>query len=110
MKQYLEVGKLINTHGIKGEMKLELWCDSIDYIKQFKTLYMDEYGNNSLTLLSARPQKNHAIVKFAEITSIDEAENYKNKVLFGNRLCVFWRHLRIERALRINYHNGTESA
>lgn len=85
MKQYLEVGKLINTHGIKGEMKLELWCDSIDYIKQFKTLYMDEYGNNSLTLLSARPQKNHAIVKFAEITSIDEAENYKNKVLFGNR-------------------------
>ena len=46
---------------------------------------MDEYGNDSLTLLSARPQKNHAIVKFAEITSIDEAENYKNKVLFGNR-------------------------
>lgn len=85
MKQYLEVGKLINTHGIKGEMKLELWCDSIDYIKQFKTLYMDEYGNDSLTLLSARPQKNHAIVKFAEIRSIDEAENYKNKVLFGNR-------------------------
>ena len=36
MKQYLEVGKLNNTHGIKGELKLTLWCDDIDYLKQFK--------------------------------------------------------------------------
>ena len=85
MKQYLEVGKLTNTHGIKGEMKLELWCDDIDYIKQFKTLYLDGNGKEALTLVSARPQKNNAIVKFAEIASIDEAEGYKGKVLYGNR-------------------------
>lgn len=85
MKQYLEVGKLVNTHGIRGEMKLELWCDDIDYIKQFKTLYLDKNGSKPLTLLSARPQKNHAIVKFLEITSIDDAEKLKNLVLFGNR-------------------------
>lgn len=85
MKQYLEVGKLVNTHGIRGEMKLELWCDDIDYIKQFKTLYLDKNGSKSLTLLSARPQKNHAIVKFLEITSINDAEKLKNSVLFGNR-------------------------
>lgn len=85
MKQFLEVGKLINTHGIKGELKLELWCDGIDYIKQFKTLYLDDGGNRPLTLLSARAQKNHAIVKFLEITSIDEAEKLKNSILFGNR-------------------------
>ena len=85
MKQFLEIGKLINTHGIKGELKLELWCDDVDFLKQFEVLYLDDYGSNCLTLLSARPQKNHAIVKFAEITSIDEAEKYKGKILFCNR-------------------------
>ena len=85
MKQYLEVGKLINTHGLKGEMKLELWCDDIDYIKQFKTLYLDENGKEALTLIGVRPQKHHAIIKFAEIASIDEAEACKGKVLYGNR-------------------------
>lgn len=85
MKQYLEIGKLINTHGIKGEMKLELWCDDIDYVKQFKAVYLDGNGNKPLTLLSARPQKNHAIVKFLEITTIEEAERLKGCVIFGNR-------------------------
>ena len=37
MKQFLEIGKLINTHGIKGEMKLEMWCDDIEYLKQFES-------------------------------------------------------------------------
>ena len=42
MKQFLEVGKLNNTHGIKGELKMQLWCDDIEFLKQFKTLYFDE--------------------------------------------------------------------
>ena len=85
MKQFLEIGKLINTHGIRGEMKLELWCDDIDFLKQFKTLYLDDNGSDSLKLISARPQKNHAIVKFTEITSIDEAEKLKNSIVYCNR-------------------------
>ena len=64
MKQYLEIGKVNNTHGLKGEIKLSMWCDGIDYIKQFKHLYLDDKGENKLTLMSARPQKNIAILKF----------------------------------------------
>lgn len=85
MKQFLEIGRLINTHGIKGEMKLDMWCDDIDYLNQLKTLYLDDEGVNSLELISARPQKNHAIVKFAEITSIDEAEKLKGSIVYCNR-------------------------
>ena len=59
MKQFLEIGKLINTHGIKGEMKLEMWCDDIEYLKQFEKLYLNSSGTDSLELISARPQKNH---------------------------------------------------
>ncbi len=85
MKQFLEVGKVNNTHGIRGEVKLTMWCDDIDYLKQLKTLYLDDKGNKALTLVSARAQKNIAILKFAEITSIEQAEQIKNKVLYCNR-------------------------
>lgn len=85
MKQYLEIGKLVNTHGIRGELKLDLWCDDIDYVKQFKTVYLDDKGVKALTPVAVRPQKNMAIIKFAEITSIEQAEDYKNKIIYGNR-------------------------
>lgn len=85
MKQFLEVGRLINTHGVKGEMKMELWCDSIEYLKQFKRLYLDENGQRALNVASVRQQKNHALISFDEITSLESAENYKNKILYGDR-------------------------
>ena len=54
MKQFLEVGKLNNTHGIKGELKMQLWCDDIEFLKQFKTLYFDDKGQNSVEITSVR--------------------------------------------------------
>ena len=85
MKQFLEIGKVNNTHGLKGEVKLEMWCDGIDYIKQLKTVYLDDKGSRALDIVSVRPQKNIAIIKFAEINSIEQAEELKNKVIFCNR-------------------------
>ena len=85
MKQYLELGKVNNTHGLKGEVKFEYWCDDVDYIRQLKRVYLDDKVERSLTLISARPQKNIAILKFSEITSIEAAEELKNKVLYCDR-------------------------
>ncbi len=85
MKQYLEIGKVNNTHGLKGEVKMLMWCDGIEYIKQLKTVYLDDEGKKSLTLLTARKQKNVAILKFAEITTVEAAQELKNKVLYCNR-------------------------
>lgn len=85
MKQFLEVGKLNNTHGIKGELKMLLWCDDIDYLKQFKTLYLDDKGEKTLEVLSVRPQKNMAIIKFKGVDTINDAEALKGKVIYGDR-------------------------
>lgn len=85
MKQYLEVGKINNTHGIKGEMKLELWCDDIDYLRQFKVLYLDDKGEKAVEVLSVRPQKNIAIIKLKDYDCIEKAEEIKGKILYGNR-------------------------
>lgn len=85
MDKFLELGKVNNTHGLKGEVKFEYWCDDISYLKQLKTVYLDDRGEKALTLVSARPQKNIAIVKFSEINSVEEAEDLKNKIIYCNR-------------------------
>ena len=54
MKQFLEVGKIINTHGIRGELKIQPWCNGVDFIKQLDTLYLDENGTNALEVVSVR--------------------------------------------------------
>lgn len=85
MKQYLQVGKINNTHGIRGEMKMALWCDSVDYLRQLKVLYLDESGKNQVKLMCVRPQKNHAIIKLDGIDTIEKAEMLKGKILYCNR-------------------------
>lgn len=85
MKKYLEVGKINNTHGVRGEMKLSLWCDDIDYLKQFKTLYFDDKGEKAVKLISARPQKNLAIIRLDGIDTMEKAEKLKGKLLYCDR-------------------------
>ena len=41
LKQYLEIGQIVSTHGVKGELRVNPWCDSPEFMKKFKTLYFD---------------------------------------------------------------------
>ena len=50
---YLEAGKIINTFGVCGEVKLDPWCDSAEFLKPLKTLYIDGAPRRRLV---ARPQ------------------------------------------------------
>ena len=31
-KQFLEVGKIVGTHGVRGEMRVNPWSDSPDFL------------------------------------------------------------------------------
>ncbi|MBO7376072.1 MAG: 16S rRNA processing protein RimM, partial [Clostridia bacterium] len=39
-KRYLECGRIINTHGVYGKVKLESWCDSPEVLASVGTLYL----------------------------------------------------------------------
>ena len=39
MRTYIEIGKIVNTHGVKGTLKVEPWCDSPAVLAGMKTLY-----------------------------------------------------------------------
>ena len=40
-QQYLEAGQIVNTHGIRGEVRILPWTDTPDFLRKFKTLYVD---------------------------------------------------------------------
>ena len=62
MKEYLEIGKIVGTHALKGEVRVEPWCDSPEFIKKFKTLYFNG-GTQELSVESVKIHKTIAIVK-----------------------------------------------
>lgn len=82
----LEVGKIVNTHGLRGEVKIVTWTDTPDVFEDIKYVYAVRKNEEiSLTVKGIKYQKNNIIVKFAEIESIDEAEKYKNCILKADR-------------------------
>ena len=39
VKKYLEAGKIVSVFGIKGEIKVQPWCDGPEFLCGFDTLY-----------------------------------------------------------------------
>lgn len=39
--EYIEVGQIVNTHGVRGEVKVQPWDVSPELLCGFKTFYMD---------------------------------------------------------------------
>lgn len=84
MKQYLECGKIVTTHGIRGEVKAEVWMDSPAEMTRLKTVYL-EGGKTPLAVQNARVQKNMVILKLAGIETPEAANTYRQKVLWCDR-------------------------
>ncbi len=85
IKAYLELGQIVSTHGIKGEVRFNPWCDTPEFVKKFKTLYFDNKGEKAIKVLSARPHGNVAILLLEGVNSVDEAKSLKNKILYMKR-------------------------
>jgi len=76
MKQFLTVGKIINTHGIKGEVKVQSATDDLSRFKNLKKAYIDEV---EVDICGCKLQPNKVILKIKGIDTIEEAERLKNK-------------------------------
>ena len=83
-KQFLDSGKIVGTHGIKGEVRIEPWCDSPEFLCAFIKLYLDENGQTFIEVKS-RPHKNITLAKIKGVDTIEAAEKYRGKVVYINR-------------------------
>lgn len=82
---YISIAKILNFHGIKGEVKLGFSKGRENFISSVKTVYLkadEEY--KQLTITSCRFHKQHAIVKFKEFDSINDVTQYKGCDLYAD--------------------------
>lgn len=78
MKQYVEAGRIVNTHGITGEVKIEVWLDSPAFFKTFKRLFINGAEKR---ILSAREHKQFIIARLEGVENINAAMALKGKTV-----------------------------
>ena len=86
MEQFLQVGVISSTHGIRGEVKVFPTTDDPSRFKKLKKVLLDT-GREQLELevQSVKFFKQFVIVKFKGIDNINDIEKYKGKGLFVPR-------------------------
>lgn len=76
------IGKIVNIHGIKGEVKAYPYTDDMDNITSKKELYFDKELNNKKKIKSCKIHKNMFVIKFDGIDTVESAESLRNKELY----------------------------
>ncbi len=84
MKQFLETGKITGTHGLKGEVRVQPWADSPEFLTEFDELYLDN-GARKIVITSSRVHKGMLIMKIKGVDSIEDADRLRNRILYMNR-------------------------
>ncbi|HAJ97226.1 MAG TPA: 16S rRNA processing protein RimM [Ruminococcus sp.] len=84
-KQFLEIGKITNVHGLHGEVKVYPWCDDAAFLCSFDTLYTDKNGKNAVNVLNARIQGNVVLMQLEGCTDRNQAEKLRGTVLYMDR-------------------------
>ena len=83
---YLECGKIINTHGFRGTVKLESWCDSPEVLASLDRVYFlerDRYVERRV--LKASVFKQFVLVDLEGIDSEEKANLLRNTVIYALR-------------------------
>ena len=85
-KAYLECGKIINTHGVIGAVKIDPWCDSPEVLASLKTVYFlngNEYVGKKVLKVSVF--KRFVIATLEGVNDIDTAVLLKETVIYAAR-------------------------
>lgn len=82
MKQYLETGEFVSTHGIGGELKLYPWSDDPGFLVPFHNFYFLPSGGVPTKVEQVRVHKNTCIVKLAGVSSIEQARPFIGKTVY----------------------------
>ena len=84
LKKYIEIGKIINTRGIRGEVKIEPWSDSPDALRGVRCFYFAD--GSSIPVLGSRVLGGRFLLATLEgINTPEAAEKLKGKVISARR-------------------------
>ena len=89
--QLLEAGKVVNTHGVRGEVRIQPWADTPAFLAGLRFVYIDGARTE---IVSARVHKGFVIASLGGVSDIDSAIKLKNKTV-----CVSRDDVRLEEGL-----------
>ena len=78
MKELLDCGQIVNTHGIRGEVRVVPWADSPEFLCRLPALYI---GGAAVRVLSSRVHKGSVIAKLDGVDTVEKAMALKGKTV-----------------------------
>lgn len=86
MEDFLQVGVITATHGIRGEVKVFPTTDDPERFLDLETVYLDTGREKKLlTISSVKFFKQFVILKFKEFDNINDVEPFRKKSLLVTR-------------------------
>lgn len=86
LSEYLECGKVNNTHGIKGLLRVEHFCDSDDVFCSLGRVFTKNSGGyTEYKVRSSAPHGPVILLGLEGIDGIDAAAPFKNRILYARR-------------------------
>ena len=86
INEYLECGKIVNTHGVIGEVKVECYCDTPEILTSLKKVYIKNGGSyQAAEVKRAFVSKNAAVMRLSVISDMDAAQRMRGCVLYALR-------------------------
>lgn len=86
MVEYLKIGQIINTHGVKGEVKIYPLTDDIKRFKGLKKVWMESPdGYRAFKVEGVKFVKDFPIIKLQNITTMNDAEKLKDEYIYVDR-------------------------
>ena len=76
--QYIEAGEIVNTHGVRGEMKVLCWLDDPEMLCEFDRCRID---GKEYEMEQVRVQKTCNLVKLSGIDTMEAAQAMRGKTV-----------------------------
>ena len=78
MQEYFEIGQIVNTFGIKGQVKVTPFTDDMERFEELKTIYVEKKKQlQEFEIEQVKYQKNLVILKLKNIEDMNTAEKLK---------------------------------
>lgn len=83
---YIECGRIVNTHGCRGGLKLESWCDSPGVLSGLKRIFLKK-GEHYIQYKVKKSSifRQFVLFELSGIDDMDKAMALKNTVVYAMR-------------------------
>ncbi len=85
IKKYLETGKIVGTHGIRGMVRVQAWSDSGEFLTEFKRFFLSPDGESELKAQKIQPHGGVVLIAFKGVDTVEQAESLRGKILYISR-------------------------